>query len=125
MKTYQHLTLDEGYQIYAFKKSGWSNTLIATELGVDKTTIGRELPRNRSERGYRPKDADKLALSRRKGKARKRISVETWTAVEVGLELDFSPEQITGRRSLDSKQTVSPEWIYQRIYQDKAKGGNL
>jgi len=125
MKKYKHLTLDERYQIYAFKKSGWGNARIAKELGVDKTTIGRELKRNLSGRGYRPKHADKLALGRRQAKAKKRISVETWVAIETDLQFDFSPEQINGRRSLEGKETVSHEWIYQHIYQDKATGGNL
>lgn len=125
MKKYKHLTLDERYQIYAFKKSGWSNTAIAAELGVDKTTIGRELRRNQSGRGYRPKHADRLAVSRRRTKAQKRISVAVWTEIEAALELDFSPEQISGRRALEGIQTVSHEWIYQHIYRDKAAGGNL
>jgi len=124
MKKYKHLTLDERYQIYAFKKSEWSNTAIAAELGVDKATVGRELRRNQSGRGYRPKHADRLAVSRR-GKAKKRISVAVWTAIEAALELDFSPEQISGRRALEGIQTVSHEWIYQRIFRDKAAGGNL
>ena len=125
MKKYKHLTLDERYQIYAFKKSGWSNTAIATELGVDKATVGRELRRNQSGRGYRPKHANRLAVSRRRGKAKKRISVAVWTAVEADLELDFSPEQISGRRALKGQETVSVEWIYQHIYQNKFAGGNL
>lgn len=125
MKKYQHLTLDARYQIYAFKKSGWSNRAIAEELSVDQTTIGRELRRNLSGRGYRPKHADKLAALRRRAKAKKRISVATQEAIEADLERDFSPEQIHGRRSLEGKETVSHEWIYQHIYQDKDGGGNL
>jgi transposase, IS30 family len=125
MKIYKHLTLGERYQIYACKKSGWSNRAIAAELGVDQTTIGRELKRNQSGRGYRPQHADKLAALRRQGKAKKRISVATWEAIEADLECDFSPEQIHGRRSLEGKETVSHEWIYRHIYQDKTQGGNL
>lgn len=125
MKTYKHLTLDERYQIYAFKKSGWSNTAIANELGVHKSNIGRELKRNVSKRGYRPQFADKLALERRKAKAKKRITTQTWQEVEADLQLDWSPEQISGRRSLEGKQRVSHEWIYQHIYRNKAAGGML
>ncbi len=125
MKKYKHLTLDERYQIYAFKKSGWSNIEIAKELGVAKTTIGRELRRNLSGRGYRPKHADRLAVCRRQRKVRKRISVATWVEIGADLRLDFSPEQIHGRRALEGKETVSQEWIYQHIYQDKTAGGNL
>lgn len=125
MKKYKQLTLEERYQIYAFRKSGWTNKAIAAELLVDKTTIGREFRRNLSGRGYRPQHADKLAVRRRAGKAKKRISTGIWAEIEADLELDFSPEQIYGRRVLEAKETVSPEWIYQRIYQDKANGGNL
>lgn len=125
MKKYKHLTLDARYQIYAFKKSGWFNTAIAEELGVDKATVGRELRRNRSGRGYRPKHADGLAVSRRRAKVNKRIAVAVWIAIEADLELDFSPEQISGRRALEGTETVSHEWIYQHIYQAKASGGNL
>ena len=125
MKKYKHLTLDERYQIYAYKKSGWTNVAIADELKVDKTTIGRELQRNLSLRGYRPNHADKLALKRRSGKVNKRITNETWQEIESELSQEFSPEQITGRRALEGKQTVSHEWIYQHIYQDKANGGKL
>jgi len=125
MKKYRHLTLGERYQIYAFKKSGWSNTAIAEALAVDKATIGRELRRNQSGRGYRPKHADRLALSRRRGKAKKRISAAVWSEIEAALELAFSPEQISGRCVLKGTQTVGAEWIYQRVYQNKAGGGNL
>ena len=125
MKTYKHLTLDERYQISAYKKSGWTNIAIAKELGIDKSTIGRELKRNLSKRGYRSQHADKLALNRRQGKAKQSITSETWAAIETDLEEDFSPEQISGRRALEGLQTVSHEWIYQHIYQDKATGGSL
>ena len=125
MKNYKHLTLDERYQIYAYKKSGWTNTAIAIELGVDKSTIGRELQRNLSQRGYRPQHAEKLAVKRRQGKTKPRITGQVWQEIEAALSEDFSPEQISGRRALEGKQTVSQEWIYQHIYQDKANGGNL
>ena len=37
----------------------------------------------------------------------------------------WNPEQIAGRRKLEGKDTISHEWIYQYIYEDKNKGGNL
>ncbi|MGI8494036.1 MAG: helix-turn-helix domain-containing protein, partial [Pyrinomonadaceae bacterium] len=77
MKTYKHLTLDERYQIYAFKKSGWTNAAIADEIGFDKSTVGRELRRNLSGRGYRPKFADEQAKERKQAKAKPRLSPAT------------------------------------------------
>lgn len=125
MKSYKHLTLEQRYQISADKKSGRSNKEIAQELGVDKSTIGRELRRNRSKRGYRPKFAHEQAQARKRGKAKPRISSETWQEVETDIKADLSPEQISGRRKLEGKEPVSPERIYQHIAQDKAAGGNL
>jgi len=40
------------------KKAGFSNVRIAKELKRDRTTIGRELERNKGQKGYRPKQAE-------------------------------------------------------------------
>jgi IS30 family transposase len=123
---YQHLTLELRYQIYAFIQAGFNKTTIARTLGVHKSTIGRELLRNRSRRGYRAKIAERAAQARKKEKAKPRISQQTWAEIEEKLKLEqWSPEQISGRRQVDGLQSVSVEWIYQRIYADKASGGNL
>lgn len=125
MKKYQQLTLEQRYQISAFKQAGFSNSAIARQIGVDKSTVGRELKRNRSKRGYRPKRADALALARRRGKVKPRISRKTWREVEGALRRQWSPEQIAGRRRLEGKPQVSSERIYQHIYRDKLEGGVL
>jgi len=54
---YTHLTVDERYQIKAYKKAGYSNREVALELGRHVSTINRELKRNQGLRGYRPKQA--------------------------------------------------------------------
>ena len=125
MKSYKQLTLEQRYQISPLLKLGYSQTAIATELGVHKSTIGRELRRNLSKRGYRPKYADRIAVSRRQEKVKPRISKQTWAEIEADLEQLWSPQQISGRSSLDGKQKVSHEWIYQHIYRDKLNNGNL
>jgi transposase, IS30 family len=125
MKKYKQLTLDERYQISAYKKSGWTNKAIAHELGVDKSTIGRELRRNLSQRGYRPKFADAKAKQRQRDKQKKRISVLTWAVVEDQLNQEWSPQQISERLKLEGKESVSHERIYQHLAQDKQAGGTL
>ena len=126
MKNYKHLTLEQRYQIYACKKSGWTNTEIGNEIGINKSSVGRELKRNISRRGYRPKYANKLAVSRQKGKVTTKISEKTWLEIEADLVgKEWSPEQISGRRELAGQQKVSPEWVYQRIYKDKRNRGEL
>jgi IS30 family transposase len=97
----------------------------AANIGVNKSTISRELKRNRSKRGYRPQFADRKACHRRREKVKSRITERTWMEVEAGIREQWSPEQISGRRSIEGKQTVSHEWIYHHIYLDKATGGGL
>ena len=46
---YQQLTSEQRYQIYALLKSGQKKSEIAKVLGVHKSTIGRELKRNRGK----------------------------------------------------------------------------
>ena len=52
MRRYSQLTQEKRYQIFALKKAGHSQLLIAGFLGVHKSTISRD-KRNRSQRGYR------------------------------------------------------------------------
>lgn len=125
MKNYKQLTLEQRYQISALLRLGFNKSAIARELRVDKSNIGRELKRNLSKRGYRPKFAEKQTLFRRKNKVKPRILEETWTAVDAKIKEQWSPEQICGRLALEGNQTVSHEWIYQHIYHDKRAGGFL
>jgi IS30 family transposase len=55
--TYTHLTQDERYQIAILAKAGHDQSEIARLMSRHKTTISRELRRNRGLRGYRPKQA--------------------------------------------------------------------
>ena len=65
MKTYEQLTYEQRCQIYALKKTGSSQQLIASVVGVSQGTISRELNRNSGKRGYRYKQAQTKALDRR------------------------------------------------------------
>ena len=90
---YTQLTPEQRYQIYALLKMGHSQTEIAINLGVHKSTLSREVRRNRGKRGYRPKQAHRKALRRREKKAQSRITSETWAVVAEKLKLDWSPEK--------------------------------
>jgi IS30 family transposase len=46
---YTQLTQEQRYQIYALLKMGHTQIQIATALGVHKSTINRELRRNRGK----------------------------------------------------------------------------
>jgi len=124
MRTYHQLTREQRYQIYALQKTGHSRSEMAEVIGVHKSTVSRELTRNRGQRGYRPQQAQSLAMDRRQ-KAIPRIRPETWVLVEKLLRQDWSPEQVSGRLKKEQKVCISHEWIYQYILKDKQAGGDL
>jgi IS30 family transposase len=125
MKRYTQLTREERYQIYALKTAGQSKAQIAKVIGRHKSTIGREMARNCGLRGYRPKQADSLAVNRRQEKLTCRISCESWSRVDLLLLEYWSPEQISNWLRQEEKTRISPEWIYQYILRDKQASGDL
>jgi len=124
MRSYTQLTQEQRYQIYALLKMGHLQVEIAKVIGVHKSTIGRELGRNRGLKGYRPKQAHQFALNRRK-KARYRIEASTWILIEALIRQDWSPEQISDWLKDNYCLQISHEWIYQYILMDKHAGGDL
>ena len=99
-KSYTHLTQDERYQIHAYKKAGFSPTAIALGLNRHVSTVNRELNRNTGLKGYRQKQAHRLAQARLVTKHKPK-SVKLTDALKQKIvreiEQDWSPEQIQGR----------------------------
>jgi IS30 family transposase len=122
--TYAQLTYEQRYQISSLLKMGHSQTEIANCIDVHKSTISRELKRNRGQRGYRPKQADRKVQERRAANS-KQIQEATWAIVEEKVELDWSPEKNSGWLKLERGIAISHESIYQHIYVDKRTGGDL
>ena len=121
---YKQLTQEQRYQIYALKKAGHGQMEIANIVDVHKSTISRELCRNRGQRGYRPRQAHKFALARRQ-QTHKRLQPQTWQLIAEKLRADWSPEQISGWMRRNEREKVSHEWIYQYVLNDKRAGGDL
>ncbi len=124
MSTYHQLTQAQRYQIYALRKTKHTLAEIAEVIDVNKSSVSRELKRNRGQRGYRPQQAHELAAERRP-KAVPRITAEVWKLVESLLRQDWSPEQISGRLKKEQDLRISHEWIYQHVLADKRAGGDL
>ncbi len=94
MKHYKHLTQEQRYQISSLLQTSISKSAIARIIGTSKSTISRELARNKGKRGYRPKQAHGFAM------ARKAINSQTitdfgWAYIEVLLSRKYSPEQFS------------------------------
>jgi|SRR5437868_3114348 len=124
--TYQHLTQHERYQIHALTRQGISVARIAAELQRSVSTLWRELRRNAGAAGYKPAAAHRQARARQCERRNARhFSPHEWAHVGAYLRLHLSPQQVSGRLKLEQALSISPESIYQRIYQDKARGGDL
>lgn len=124
MRTYRQLTQSQRYQIYALQRTQHTLTEIAKVIGVHKSSVSRELKRNRGRRGYRPQQAHEFATER-KQKAVPRITADVWKQVNSLLQQDWSPEQISGRLKKEQRLRISHEWIYQHVLVDKQAGGDL
>ncbi len=124
MRTYMQLTRVQRYQISTLLKAGHHQTDIADLIKVHKSTVSRELRRNRGMRGYRPKQAHQFALNRCK-KAWYRIDASTWILIEALIRQEWSPEQVSDWLKVNYSLQISHEWIYQYILMDKHAGGDL
>ena len=126
MRNYTQLTCEQRYQISGLRTAGWNQAQIAVEVGGDKSTISRELSRNKGQRGWRPKQAQSLRDERRLSCINgKKFSVHDWAEVERLTRQDVSPEQVAYRLELEGGLQISHETIYRHIYADKRRGGVL
>lgn len=124
---YHHLTNGQRCQIYSLKKRKISFRSIARDLNVQPSTISREINRNSGRRGYRPAQAQLLADIKKYSSTSHthKMTPDVLGYIQHGLNLQWSPEQISGRLLLDKGIRLSHERIYQYIWQDKKTGGAL
>ena len=125
---YLHLTCEQRCQIYALLQSGHSQAHIARQIGVDPSTISRELVRNTGARGYRFKQAHEKASQRRQEASDKprKMTPDLVELIEEKLTQEqWSPDQISGRLAKDGVAFISHERIYQHVWKDKKDGGTL
>lgn len=123
---YQQLSYEQRVEIYALLKAGLNQTKIAKLIGVNKSTVSREIRRNTGLKGYRPQLASRKALERRRGAFKNvRFTDEVKAEVAAYLKQDWSPEQISGWQKTNNKPFVSHETIYRFIIDDQNNGGEL
>lgn len=127
-KHYRQLTQEQRYQIWSLHDSGRSNRWIAEHIGVDRSTIGRELKRNSTESGYEPKVAEELSQARKRQAAKASKRTDALDTIIVGkLRQGWSPLSISERLSLEKKtdaDCLSHTSIYRLIADNKAVGGH-
>ena len=123
---YTQLTLEERYHIQVMRKQGKSLRSIAIGMGRSHSTLSRELRRNQGGRGYRHKQADRLAFQRHRNKAKaKKLTRETQDYIQEKIRLRWSPEQVCGRLLNERNLSLSPETLYRYLLKDQQRGGDL
>ena len=123
-----HLTLEEREIVAHMHRAGKMQSQIVERLGRSKSTISRELRRNRSRNGYWAVAAQ--------GRAQRRRSERPWVAkfeqsevrryVQERLRQRWSPDQIAGRSHSDfphdRRRQISQQTIYHWIRAEEAVG---
>lgn len=124
----KHLTKEQRYEMSAYLKCDKSKTFIAKALGVNKSTISREIKRNSTKKGkYNPNVAQQLSEERKERfVANRKFTSQIKLFVEEKItQQQWSPEQIFGFCIKENIPIVSHERIYQHVRKDKKKGGHL
>lgn len=122
---YTQFNKERRVELGALLRAGHSPKECSQELGTDKSTVTREIKRNKDADGiYRGASAHKkhLARSARAKKGARRIENDTKLRQHIRRQLRRrdSPEQIAGRiRQSASHATISHETIYQWIFSEE------
>ena len=130
-KSYGHLTQSERDRIQALLDTHVRPAQIARILGRDKTTIGREIERNKRSRGdipvlniqqYQASAADHKAYVRRQyadyqGK-KLQENPELRKYVVWGLKQHWNPDEIAGKMKLEKSFYTSKTTIYEWLYSE-------
>ena len=126
MSAYRRVTAEDRFQLKTYLDAGLSQSEAAVKMGFNKSTISRELARNRGERGYRHKQAQQLSRERQAWRSSPRKMDQQMVAtINRLLNKKWSPQQISERLRLEGGVTVCYETIYQHVYADYKSGGKL
>ena len=123
----KHLTSIQRNQIEVLLQTKTPIKTVCSLLDTDKSTIYREIKRNKRPRSYSASYAQQLSTERKErfGRKRKLTSEMKKSIIEKMTKEQWSPKQIVGYSKINNIPMVSHEIIYQLIRQDKKDGGLL
>ena len=115
---YERLKLRDRTRIYDLWNDGKTKAEIARILGRSRSTITREIERNKSQKGYRFKKAQEKSDARMRVKAsvRRKLTPEMWKKAKELLDAGWTFEQISGRLRRDGVDFVCKETLYCEYY---------
>jgi transposase, IS30 family len=118
--SYSHFSSCERFTLYRLRTTeNLSMSIIAKRMKRSKSSISRELRRNRiNVTLYLPDTAQTKMATRRQASKQLFMSVSDSTINEIKqrLELYHSPEQLSGRLKYEGLESISHETIYQMVY---------
>lgn len=95
--SYRRLNQQDRDTIHRLLRANKTQKEIAEVIDFTESTISREISRNSGKRGYRPKQAGKLAAGRKlKQRRTRKITGDLAAEVEARLQTYHSPESETG-----------------------------
>jgi IS30 family transposase len=125
---YCQLTQAERYIIASMRRQKFPAAQIALRLGRDRSTIYREVKRNKTTYNghYGAEKAHSYATARRRRCRRKpQYSQQELAKVNALLRRRWSPQQIAGRQRRVGQLRISAQTIYRHIRRDRKAGGDL
>lgn len=125
----KHITEKQRYTISVMLTNGHKKTEIASYIGVHKSTIYREVKRNKNQLTDSYEAAKAQSKCERRHERKNKHTVFTQQMQEkvdyLLTEKQYSPEQIVGYYKRQNEAIVSHERIYQYIWEDKRQDGSL
>ncbi len=127
---YRQITPEERYTLATLRRQvpALSGAEMARIMGRHRSTISRELSRNSAkfDGAYRHTKAQERTNGRRsRSRRNSHFTAKDWRLVERMLGEFLSPEQISGRLRLEGILNISHETIYQHVWINRFRGGDL
>jgi IS30 family transposase len=126
--TYRQLSHGERYMLAALRGQGLNQSEIARSLGRHRSTVCREVRRNRTRADgrYRAFTAqERTNVRRSRSRRNRRFTAEDFALVDELLRRQWSPEQVAGHLRWTGQLSISHETIYRHVWWDKRAGGTL
>lgn len=126
--SYRQLTSGDRYMLSALRTQGFNQAQIARHLGRHRSTVSRELRRNRAalDGRYRVSIAIERTSGRRSRSRRNpHFTAQDFLRVDALIRQQWSPEQVSGHLRKARLLSISHETIYRHIWYDRRCGGRL
>jgi transposase, IS30 family len=115
---YHHITQDERVALATLLRAGYSQRKAAEELGINQSSVSRELSRNHHEgKSYHAKSADFLARMRRAESRMHCRKIENDRALAKRIEKKLHP--LVSPEVIAHDEEIHFETIYQWIYRSR------